>query len=61
MEASFAEPALMKIIPTFCLNQNFQDRDGITRTSGRTLQEIRFLAKSFMLLAEFSSIKEKSA
>lgn len=51
----------MKLTPAFCLKQNFQDRDGITRTSGRTLQEIRFLAKSSMLLAEFSSIKEKSA
>jgi len=59
--AIFAEPALIKITPALCLNQNFQDRDGITRILGGTLQEIRFLAKSFMLLAEFSSIKEKSA
>ncbi len=61
MEASFAEPGLLSSTPRFCVDQNFHERDWIMVTSGWTLDEIRFLAKSFMLLAEFSSIKEKSA
>ena len=59
--ASFVALALMKMTLALFLDQNSQDRDGITSKSGRTLQEIHFLTKSFMLLAEFSSIKEKSA
>ncbi len=40
----------MKITPAFCLNQNFQDHDGITSASGRNFTRERFPREKFYVV-----------